>query len=603
MKKQILSEEFKRMQKIAGLINEEETEGKENVEKELKDILKADYPTFVQKLGDNIGDPKFREAIKYIADKNPIKTTDISPKVTDLKPTQNEIDVDKSLKFPLTNAQSAAVYLKGGAISIAGKNIVTGGGGKFIIDGHHRWSQLYCMNPEASITAIDITNITDPIAGLKATQLGIAGDIGQIKTATVQGQNLLKMGKNALVKYVVKTITPEVTEVFKKIIGVDKLSAVSGIKNTNETISQMEFNTLKPLIANYIWKNVEQMQQNNQPVSGAPGRGIMPQTDDATNWPDDAVNPQSIKELQLINILKEGALILTPKERDQIENIIPKIIDLIKGPQIKPNEYKQVDWIYYQFADKTPGSVFVYVGNDKPESNGYFWTNDPKNPNDNVIVIQQNNFSHYFGFISKAQKFLAGDEDVGIEYLRQTLKHELIHAKDPAMNQHYLKEPYDPNKIEVYYKSWAEFQTMTGQFLESIIAGVDRLLATDFSDKEAKKVETALSEILNFFAGKSKNLSQDTFDFIQNTKSRNFFQRLIKNIENFTGIHPTGNSLSIYLAYISAIKRYHPSAYNEFLKDLYKTIDQAKDKLKTTSINITENKKFLRMQKIAGLKK
>jgi microcompartment protein CcmL/EutN len=271
------------MQQLAGLLIEAEAAP----EQELKNILKADYPTFVQKLGDNINDPKFQAAIKSIASKYPIKTSDISPKVTDLKPTQNEIDVDKSLKFPLTNAQSAAVCLKGGPVSIAGKNIVTGGGGKFIIDGHHRWSQLYCMNPEASITAMDVNNITDPIAGLKATQLGIAGDIGKVPVAKVEGQNLLKMGKDALINYVVKTITPEVLEVFKKANKGNDANAV----------------------AEYVWKNVEKMQQNNQPVSGAPGRNIMPQTDDATKWKDDAVNPQAVKEMkrlqQLAGILNE----------------------------------------------------------------------------------------------------------------------------------------------------------------------------------------------------------------------------------------------------------------------------------------------------------
>jgi microcompartment protein CcmL/EutN len=275
--------EVKRMQQLAGLL----TEAEAAPEQELKNILKADYPTFVQKLGDNINDPKFQAAIKSIASKYPIKTSDISPKVTDLKPTQNEIDVDKSLKFPLTNAQSAAVCLKGGPVSIAGKNIVTGGGGKFIIDGHHRWSQLYCMNPEASITAMDVNNITDPIAGLKATQLGIAGDIGKVPVAKVEGQNLLKMGKDALISYVIKTITPEVLEVFKK---ANKGSDANAV-------------------AEYVWKNVELMQQNNQPVSGAPGRNIMPQTDDATKWKDDAVNPQAVKEMkrlqQLAGILNE----------------------------------------------------------------------------------------------------------------------------------------------------------------------------------------------------------------------------------------------------------------------------------------------------------
>jgi hypothetical protein len=286
--------EIRRMQLLAGLL----TEAEDNAEQELKGILKADYPTFVQKLGDNIKDPKFQAAIKSIADKHPIKVKEIAPPVIKLSPTQNEIDVDKSLKFPLTNAQSAAECLKGGAVAIAGKKIVTGGGGTFIIDGHHRWSQLYCINPKASIQAIDVTNITDPIAGLKATQLGIAGDIGKVPVATVKGSNLLVMDKNNLVNYVIKTITPEVVQVFVA-NGIGKgRSKMSGAiaKSKTANLKEAEDIETKKAIAEYIWKNVELMQQNNTPVSGAPSRNIMPQTDDATNWKDDAVNAQTVKE-------------------------------------------------------------------------------------------------------------------------------------------------------------------------------------------------------------------------------------------------------------------------------------------------------------------
>jgi hypothetical protein len=300
MKKQILSEEFKRMQKLAGLITEAEEQNSEEqnldnnqksantnseTEDELKDILKADYPTFVEKLGDNINDPKFRQAIKSIAGKNPIKTTDISPKVTDLIPTQNAIDIDQSLIYPLTKAQDAAVYLKGGAISIDGRKIITGGRGKFIIDGHHRWSQLYCINPEASITALDITNITDPISGLKATQLGIAGDIGRVPSGKVEGPNLLKIGKDQLIAYVVKTVKPEVLEEFKK----------AGKANDANSVAE------------YVWKNVEQMQQQikKKRKFDAPNREIMPQTDDAKNWSSDAPNVQIMKEIKMNNIKKQ----------------------------------------------------------------------------------------------------------------------------------------------------------------------------------------------------------------------------------------------------------------------------------------------------------
>ena len=186
---------------------------KEDENQDLKDLLKMDYPLFVKELGDNIKDPKFIAAIKSLSDQHPLNFRTVNPTVGDLKPTQNEIDVDKSLKFPLTNAQSAEVCLKGGNVNIAGKKIVTGGNGKFIIDGHHRWSQVCALNPQAKIAAIDLSDIKDPMKALKATQLGIAADLGKVPTAKVEGNNLLKMGKDALISYVEKTITPDVVEI------------------------------------------------------------------------------------------------------------------------------------------------------------------------------------------------------------------------------------------------------------------------------------------------------------------------------------------------------------------------------------------------------
>jgi len=281
--------------------------------------------------------------------------------------------------------------------------------------------------------------------------------------------------------------------------------------------------------------------------------------------------------------MQEGAITLTPEERDQIEKILPKVIDIIKGPQIPSSEYKKVDWIYYKFADKTSGQVYVYVGNDSPKSGAYFQTNDPKNPNDNIIVVQQNSYAKFFNTGNKIRKFLTGEENQGIEDLRKTLKHQLIHAKDPGLNQHKLKEPYDSEKEEIYYKSWTEFQPMTGQFFDAIISKVDDRIKNDTSDENIRIIEFVLKNILDFFAGKEKNLYQPTVDFIQDTKSRNFFQRMFQKLEydlHRMGIKKyPGNVLNTYVYYINKIKKYHPEAYNEFLKDLYKVIDQAKDKI------------------------
>jgi len=300
--------------------------------------------------------------------------------------------------------------------------------------------------------------------------------------------------------------------------------------------------------------------------------------------------------IKLIDILKEGIISLTQDERDQIEKLIPYIIEIIKGPKIKSGEYREVDWINFQYADKTPGKVFIFVGNDYPKAGAYFQTKDPKNPTDNYIVIQQNNYSPYFGFIGTTYSDLLGDKNIGIESLRSTLKHELIHAKDPATNHHYLKEPYDFNKQEVYYKSWAEFQTMTGQFFEAIISGVNRVLTSDPSKENIKKVENALDDILNFYSGKSKSMSQDTADFIQDTGQRDIFQSLIKSAESLfknlikglTRITIPTNALDTYSLFINSIKIYNPEGYKEFLKDLYKVIDEARDKIKAFKLKTAD---------------
>jgi hypothetical protein len=249
---------------------------------ELKKILKQNYSSFVKNLGDNIKDSKFLDAIKSLNEKEPIQVSAINVKVTDLQPTQNEVVLDKSLSYPLTDASSAESCLNGGNVAVAGKSIVTGGGGKFVIDGHHRWSQLFCMNPDASILAMDLTDIKKPIEALKATQIGIAAQTGKVPTSPGGGVNLFKIGKNTLRNYVINTITDSVVEVFKKY---DK----------GETPEE---------IADYIWGNVQTLKKQNKPISGAPKRDVMPQTDDAPEWVDNTFNVEKLPE-SIVNRFKK----------------------------------------------------------------------------------------------------------------------------------------------------------------------------------------------------------------------------------------------------------------------------------------------------------
>lgn len=240
-------------------------EADQDYDKKLKGILKQNYTNFVAALGSFARDPKFRSFVKGTEGvKSTVKLTAIP--VTKLIPTQNEIDVDKSLKFPLTKAEAAAYALKGGSVKVAAPIIVFNG--KYIIDGHHRWSQLYAINKEASIVAYNFTNpeIQNPLDALKATQLAIiSAGASKIPSNSVEGQNLLKMDEGKLKYYVMKTITQAVLYAFEE---------------SGKIQAEGDATAFKKAVADYIWNNVESMQQTSQPVSGAPGRGVMPQADD-----------------------------------------------------------------------------------------------------------------------------------------------------------------------------------------------------------------------------------------------------------------------------------------------------------------------------------
>jgi hypothetical protein len=320
--------------------------------------------------------------------------------------------------------------------------------------------------------------------------------------------------------------------------------------------------------------------------------------------------------IKLLDIIEEGALTLTPDERQQVEDMLPDIISNIKKPFLPNDKAYDIGNIKYKFADGEDGEAKVVVGFIEGNAKGQFRTHDPKNRTDNWIIINQVYFSQFFPSSNSFSDFdqrltiaATGNENTGIERLRQTLKHEVIHAKDPALNHHYLKEPYSSEDEAIYYGSWAEFQTFTGQFFESLVSGTDRVLNKTDNPEDIKKIEKALSNILQYFAGKTKTINLDTKEFIDGTGSRNFFQKIF-NFLNQTVRMPKDSdyALSEYLTYLAKIKQYNPEGYKEFLKDLYKTIKSIEEKVNSvsnTKIKVQEMKTQInevkRMQQLAGL--
>lgn len=199
----------------------------------------------VLKAGQTDGDPK-DEVVKY-----GVKQL----KVTNLLPTQNEIGFDQSIENIITDQYGSLESILKGKANVGGP-IVTYNG-KYVIDGHHRWSQVYAANPDASMEAIDLQGNLKPTEMLKVVHAAIAADLGKVPSSNPKGINILNgVSEKQVADKVDEKLTDKAKEVW----------AANGYKDNKA-------------IADHIYKNLQSLINKNKPVPGAPGRKDMPQTD------------------------------------------------------------------------------------------------------------------------------------------------------------------------------------------------------------------------------------------------------------------------------------------------------------------------------------
>ena len=122
--------------------------------------------------------------------KLPIKGQLVELNVRDLRPTQKEIGLQNSLDWAITQ-NDANQYFNPGAKMI-GSPIVTYNK-TYVIDGHHRWSQLFMLNKKAKIIAYDIKPIIvngkeeGPLSVLRRVQAIIGAYFGVIPSSSGEG--------------------------------------------------------------------------------------------------------------------------------------------------------------------------------------------------------------------------------------------------------------------------------------------------------------------------------------------------------------------------------------------------------------------------------
>ena len=240
-----------------------------NRSKKLLDLIKSPYKEFVAKLQKSIKDPKFAKFLDMGLEDG--STTDDVVKVgqadipvKDLQPTQSQIGLADSLGYLSEKAPQGAADLAKGAVKPAniGGRIITANG-KYVVDGHHRWSQIYLINPEATVPAINFEVggfLDSPEGVLKLAHLSIAAvdDDVPLKQAD-SATDIYKTGgkRDQIKKILSQTVSDEMAQV---------LAPEYRVKTKEQVIDK-------------IADNAEALHKNTA-ASAAKGpiRGLMPQT-------------------------------------------------------------------------------------------------------------------------------------------------------------------------------------------------------------------------------------------------------------------------------------------------------------------------------------
>lgn len=262
--------------------------------KELEKWLKhKNYEDYVDTLNKMLEDPKSAALLEdgfggSLGDTQ-LKFSVQKIPVSQLMPTQKEIDLDKSLKHALTKEESFKKTFKN-PIEI-NKPIVTFRK-NYVIDGHHTWLQAITLNPNGKILAFNYDGDISPIQMLKAVQGTIAAvkaddnkNNGKLPSNKVEGPNFFDddFDRKKIRKYLEDTFDDSLVDIYCEYI--------KKCKDRDDIIKYLEDRLLD-------------IKANNYPFEAAPSRDDMPQVFKGGTDKDDKESAYPDKEGSAMNKLK-----------------------------------------------------------------------------------------------------------------------------------------------------------------------------------------------------------------------------------------------------------------------------------------------------------
>ena len=178
-------------------------------------------------------------------------------------PSQQNIDCDKSLGDQIYDLYgNLDVAIKGGRMqSQEGSFPILTFGGKFIIDGHHRWSQALITNPKCNLEIADIAapGVTDIKQAIALTHVILFALYGKSPVKSAPGTNLVGLAPETMKEMV---MTGKGLKVNKPIVqsSIDKLFAAGLIKEKTAEAAANMFAGNVPLVKEGPFPRIEMPQ-------------------------------------------------------------------------------------------------------------------------------------------------------------------------------------------------------------------------------------------------------------------------------------------------------------------------------------------------------
>ena len=287
--------------------------------------------------------------------------------------------------------------------------------------------------------------------------------------------------------------------------------------------------------------------------------------------------------------LNERILIPSDEDKRLKEEVFPKLVAMLKDKSLwttweqwryrnsnlgKPRiDHRHKNYpiknsipFKYKMASGEEAEVRFFVGQSSIFRNAAatFYPEDPQDLKDNLIGVNGD----------ESDRLLRNEGRL----LLSTLKHELIHAKDPGVNQHRYSERHNPRKWdkyrEKYYENKPEGLAFGGQFIEDMKDRLDQFLGE--SPLTEERIKT-LNSVLNTLATRTTgsihpvNYSKEVSSFLK-------YDNSLKRVKDFLAKDPNLDPI-LFSPKISKMKAAGNPEFQKFQKKLYQELLKMADKV------------------------